>query len=113
MSGVVKFVIYHGYGVVCTTVAGADLSEFQFVELQLTDPQSIRIRQFKLVLVVFFGLNSEMYTISLQALWSNSYQYFLSFERDRAYHSVGRLVERVRASGNFPDRPSGCEAEAN
>jgi hypothetical protein len=43
MSGVVKFVIYHRYVVVRATAAGADLSEFQFEELQLTDPQSIRI----------------------------------------------------------------------
>jgi hypothetical protein len=62
MSGVVKFVIYHGYDAVRTTAAGADLSEFQFEELQLTDPQSIHIRQFKLMMVAFFGLNSEVYT---------------------------------------------------
>jgi hypothetical protein len=41
------------------------------------------------------------------------YQYILSFERDRAYLSVGRLVERVRASGKFSDLPSGYEAEAS
>jgi hypothetical protein len=72
MSGVVKFVIYYGYNAVRTTAARADLSEFQFEELQLSDPQSILIRQFKSMLVVFFGLNSEMYTVSLQDLWSNS-----------------------------------------
>jgi hypothetical protein len=72
MYGVVKFVIYHGYGPVHTIAARADLSEFEFEELQLTDPQSICIWQFKPMLVVFFGLNSEMYIVNLQALWSNS-----------------------------------------
>jgi hypothetical protein len=54
MSGVVKFVIYHGYDAVRTTVAGADFSEFLFEELTLTDPRSIRIRQFQSMLVVSF-----------------------------------------------------------
>jgi hypothetical protein len=71
MSGIVTFVIHHGYGAVRTTVAGADLSDFQYQELQLTNPQSIRIGHFKSMLVIFFGLNSELYTVSLQALWSN------------------------------------------
>jgi hypothetical protein len=72
MSEVVKFVIYHGYGAVRMTSAGDDLSEFRFEELELTDPQSTHIRQFKSVLMSFFGLNFEVYTVSLQALWSNS-----------------------------------------
>jgi hypothetical protein len=53
MSGVVKFAIYHRYVVVRTTAARADLSGFQFEELQLTDPQSICIRHFKLMLMAF------------------------------------------------------------
>jgi hypothetical protein len=65
------FVIYHGYGAVCTTAAGADLSEFQYQELQLTNPQSIRIGNFKSMSVIFFGLNPELYTVSLQDPWSN------------------------------------------
>jgi hypothetical protein len=72
MPEVVKFVIYHGYVAVRTTAARADLSEFQFEELQLTDPQSICIRHFKLMLMAFFGLNFEVYIVSLHALWSNS-----------------------------------------
>jgi hypothetical protein len=95
MSEVVKFVTYHGYGAVCTTAARANLSDFQFEELQLTAPQSIHIWHFKLMLVVYFGLNYEVYIVSLQVLWSNSSIYILLFERDRTYLSVGRLVERV------------------
>jgi hypothetical protein len=55
MSEVVTFVIHHGYDTVRTTAAGADLSEFHYQELQLTDPQSVRIGHFKLMLVVFLG----------------------------------------------------------
>jgi hypothetical protein len=43
MSGVVTFVSHYGYDAVRSTIAGADLSEFQYHELELTDPQSICI----------------------------------------------------------------------
>jgi hypothetical protein len=55
MSTVVKFIIYYGYDMVCTTATGDDLNEFQCVELKLTDPQSIRLWQFKLMLMAFLG----------------------------------------------------------
>jgi hypothetical protein len=71
MSGVVTFVIHYGYGAVHTSHVGADLSEFHYEKLQLTDPQSIRIGHFKKMIVMFLGLDPEVYTISLQALWSN------------------------------------------
>jgi hypothetical protein len=67
MSGVVTFVIHYGYGAVRTSNVGADLSEFQFQKLELTDPQSIRIEHFKKMIVVFLGLDPEVYTISLQS----------------------------------------------
>jgi hypothetical protein len=41
------FVIHYRYGAVHSSNVGADLSEFQCEKLQLTDPQSIRIGQFK------------------------------------------------------------------
>jgi hypothetical protein len=55
MSRVVKFIIYYGYGVVCTTAARDDLNEFQCMELKLTDPQSIRLWQFKSMMMAFLG----------------------------------------------------------
>jgi hypothetical protein len=55
MSRVVKFIIYYGYDVVCTIATGDDLNEFQCVELKLTNPQSIHLRQFKLMLMAFLG----------------------------------------------------------
>jgi hypothetical protein len=72
MFGVVTFLIHYGSGAVRTSNVGADLSEFHYQELQLTDPQSICIGHFKKMIVVFLGLDPEVYSISLQALWSNS-----------------------------------------
>jgi hypothetical protein len=72
MSGVVTFVIHYGYGAAHSTDAGADLSQFEYEELNLTDPRSIRIGDFKKMLVVFLGLDLKLYTVSLQTLWSNS-----------------------------------------
>jgi hypothetical protein len=98
MNGVVTFVIHYGYGAVRTTDVGADLSQFEYEELNMTGPQSIRIEYFKKMLVVFLGLDPELYTVSLQALWSNSSTNIycqLKLKRDRAYLSVGRLVGRV------------------
>jgi hypothetical protein len=37
MSGVVTFVIHYGYRVFRTSNVGADLSEFQYQKLELTD----------------------------------------------------------------------------
>jgi hypothetical protein len=87
MSGVVKFVIYHGCGMVHTTAAGDDTSEFQFEELELTNPQSVCIRQFKSMLMAFLGLDSEVYTVSLQALWSNSSTNILCHLKDLEHTS--------------------------
>jgi hypothetical protein len=66
------FVIHYGYGAAHSTDAGADLSQFEYEELNLTDPRSIRIGDFKKMLVVFLGLDLKLYTVSLQTLWSNS-----------------------------------------
>jgi hypothetical protein len=65
MSGVVTFVIHYGYGAVRSSNVGDDLSEFLCENFQLTDPQSIRIGHFKNMIVVFLGLDPEVYTISL------------------------------------------------
>jgi hypothetical protein len=72
MSGLVKFVIHYGYDAVRSSDAGADLSDFEYHEVEFTDLQSIRIGDFKRMLMVFLGWDRKLYTISLQALWSNS-----------------------------------------
>jgi hypothetical protein len=38
MSGLVKFVIHYGYGAVRSSDAGADLSDFEYHEVEFTDP---------------------------------------------------------------------------
>jgi hypothetical protein len=68
MSGVVAFVIHYGYGTVRTSNVGADLSEFQYQELELTDPQSIRIGHFKKMIVVFLGLDPYQLASSVEQL---------------------------------------------
>ena len=40
MSDVMKFVFYYGSGTVLTTEHGADLSQFKYVELDLSAPQT-------------------------------------------------------------------------
>ncbi|KAK1666710.1 hypothetical protein QYE76_054869 [Lolium multiflorum] len=51
---------------------GADLSEFQYEELHLTNPKTWRVSQLKEWLTVNFGLNPEAYTVGVHALWSSS-----------------------------------------
>jgi hypothetical protein len=72
MSGLVKLVIHYGYGAVRSSDARADLSDFEYHEVEFTDPQSIRIGDFKGMLMVFLEWDRKLYTVSLQALWSNS-----------------------------------------
>ncbi|KAK1684592.1 hypothetical protein QYE76_045440 [Lolium multiflorum] len=51
---------------------GADLSEFQYEDLHLTNPKTWRVSQLKEWLTVNFGLNPEAYTVGVHALWSSS-----------------------------------------
>ena len=72
MSDVVKFVFYYGSGTVVTDEHGADLSQFQYVELDLTTPQIWTVSQLKEWLVGCLGLNPEKYTVGVHALWTQS-----------------------------------------
>ena len=45
MSDVVKFIFYYGPGTVQTNEMGADLSDFQYVEVPLTAPKTWSVSQ--------------------------------------------------------------------
>ena len=45
MSELVKFVVHYGSGTVQTNQMGADLSEFKFIELELTAPKTWTVSQ--------------------------------------------------------------------
>jgi hypothetical protein len=59
MSNLVKFVVYYNHGNVQKKIpVGADLSEFQYVELDLSNPKIWRVCQLMEWLTVNFGLKS-------------------------------------------------------
>lgn len=72
MSEIVRFVVHYGAGTVRTNHMGVDLSEFKFVELDLPDPETVSLSQAKDYFTTSFGLDPQMYTVSMQALWTNS-----------------------------------------
>ena len=47
MSNIVKCVFYYGFVTVRTNKMGVDLSEFQFVEMDLTAPQIWTVEQLR------------------------------------------------------------------
>ena len=86
MSDVVKFVLYYGSGTVQTTETGADLSEFDYIEVPLTAPQTWSVSQLKEWVTASLGLNTETHTVGVHALWTQSssiiYFYLRPIERD-------------------------------
>ena len=72
MSNVVKFDFYYGVGSVKQNEYGMDLSEFEHVELDLTDPENWSVSQLKDWLAQCLGLNVETHTVGVHALWSRS-----------------------------------------
>jgi hypothetical protein len=72
MSESVKFVVYYGPGNVRSNESGVDLTEFAYVELQLTDPEKVNISQLKHWLTTNFSLDPNVCTVSIQSVWSKS-----------------------------------------
>src|SRR5664279_4255144 len=72
MSELVKFVVYYGPGTVRSNELGVDLSLFQSVELQLTNPENVSISQFQQWLIGSFSLDPQIWTVSVHSLWSSS-----------------------------------------
>ena len=71
MTKIVKFVVHYGAGTIRTNHTGVDLSEFQFVELDLPDPETVSLSQAKDYFTKSFSLDPQMCTVSIQALWTN------------------------------------------
>src|SRR5664279_3851755 len=86
MSDLVKFVFYYGSDIVQTTEIGADLSEFQYIEVPLTAPQTWSVSQLTDWLARSLGLNTKTYTVGVHALWTRSsskvFFYLRTIQRD-------------------------------
>lgn len=72
MSDLVKFVFYYGSDTVQTNEQGVDLSQFNYVELDLTAPQTWSVSQLKEWLTGCLRLNPETYTVGVHAWWTRS-----------------------------------------
>jgi hypothetical protein len=72
MTDVVKIVFYYGMGSVRSNEMGVDLSEFKSVEMNMTAPRTWTIEQVKDWLTECFGLNPEVHTVGVHALWTKS-----------------------------------------
>ena len=99
MFDVVKCMFYYGVGTVLTNEFGADLSQFQHLELELNYPRTWSISQVKECLAGCLGLNPETDTVGVHALWTKSSSkedvfFYLRpiFEADRSDLSVGALA---------------------
>ena len=86
MSDLVKFIFFYGPGNVQTNEIGVDLSEFEHIDVALTDPQTWSLSQLKEWVTACLGLNTETHTVGVHALWTQSssiiYFYLRSIERD-------------------------------
>lgn len=81
MTDVVKIVFYYGMGSVRSNEMGVDLSEFKYVEMNMTAPRTWTIEQVKDWLTECFGLNPEVHTVGVHALWTKSVSNILWYLR--------------------------------
>ncbi|KAM3335688.1 hypothetical protein ACQJBY_029904 [Aegilops geniculata] len=72
MSVSVNLTVYYGPGNVRYNELGVDLSEFKNGVMTLSDPDRVDIRQLKHWLTTSFGLDSEVCSVSIHALWTKS-----------------------------------------
>ena len=86
MSGVVKYMFYHGPFEVKMAENGVDLSDFYNEEVDVPDPQTWSFSQFKEHLTERLCLDTDAYTVGVHALWtqsrSNAYLYLRPIESD-------------------------------
>ena len=72
MSESVNLTVYYGAGNVRYNELGVDLSEFKNGVMTLADPDRLDIRQLKYWLTTSFGLDPEVCSVSIHALWTKS-----------------------------------------
>ncbi|KAK1617300.1 hypothetical protein QYE76_022817 [Lolium multiflorum] len=87
---------------------GADLSEFQYEELHLSNPKTWRVSQLKEWLTVNFGLNPEAYTVGVHALWSSSSTQI--FWRLKPIKRTSQWVHWLEACKRWGTSPYGLNA---
>ena len=105
MSNLVKCLFYYGPGEVVVNEHGADLGEFRWSELELSDPETWSISQLKDWLAACLGLNPQTDTVGVHALWTKTRSpVFFLFEADRTDLSDGAMVARLRKQGMYPYR---------
>jgi hypothetical protein len=113
MFDLVKFVVYYSSGTIRTTPMRAGVSEFQYVKLELLDPQTWRTSQSKEWLAVNFGLAPQTYNVGVHACGRNIVQKNVAYGADKPDLSVGALIRSVRVHGNSPYRLSAQGKESN
>ena len=72
MSDLVKIMFFYGPGRVRMCDTGADLSDFQYTDVDLPAPQTWSLSQVKDWLSGSLGLDSQTQTVSVHAWWSHS-----------------------------------------
>ena len=72
MSNLVKCLFFYGPGEVVVNEHGADLGEFRWSELELSDPETWSISQLKDWLAACLGLNPQTDTVGVHALWTKT-----------------------------------------
>ena len=72
MSDLVKIRYFYGPGRVQICDTGADLSEFDYIDIDMPAPQTWSISQVKDWLTGNLGLDNQTQTVSVHAWWSQS-----------------------------------------
>src|SRR3954466_6091724 len=72
MSDLVKIRFHNGPGSVQMCETGADLSEFQYIDVDLPSPQTWSLSEVKDWCAGSLGLDTQTYTVSVHAWWSHS-----------------------------------------
>src|SRR5664279_308297 len=72
MSDLVKIRFFYGAGRVRMCDTGADLNEFQFIDIDMQAPQTWSVSQVKHWLAGNLGIDSQTQSVSVHAWWSHS-----------------------------------------